>query len=95
MIGWWNRLTPTQRELIRWGGLALVIFAFALWIGASSTQWQVVPYCRDFPDQAAAQRYYRDHRLRGARLDADGDGIACERMHGPFDLEPVERRKPG
>jgi Excalibur calcium-binding domain len=38
--------------------------------------------CADFPDQATAQRYFTD---RGGgpnnnvdRLDADGDGVACE-----------------
>lgn len=47
--------------------------------------------CADFPSQAAAQAVLRADPSDPNRLDADRDGIACERNRPPRDAEPVAR----
>ncbi len=47
--------------------------------------------CADFPSQAAAQSVLRADPSDPNRLDADRDGIACERNPSPRDLDPVPR----
>ncbi len=47
--------------------------------------------CKDFPSQAAAQAELRHDPSDPHGLDADKDGIACERNPLPRDLEPVVR----
>jgi len=46
--------------------------------------------CADFPSQAAAQAYYRDDQVGAARLDGNGDGVACQNNPAPHDWMPVE-----
>jgi hypothetical protein len=45
--------------------------------------------CSDFPSQAAAQAHLRQDPTDPDRIDADGDGLACENTQGPYDLDPV------
>jgi hypothetical protein len=45
--------------------------------------------CSDFPSQQAAQAHLRADPSDPDGLDADGDGIACESLGGPFDRTPV------
>ena len=40
--------------------------------------------CDDFPFQAPAQAHLRANPGEAGRLDADGDGIACEDSPGVF-----------
>lgn len=47
--------------------------------------------CGDFASQADAQAVLRADPSDPNRLDADRDGIACERNRRPFDLDPVAR----
>lgn len=47
--------------------------------------------CPDFASQADAQAVLRADPSDPNRLDADKDGIACERNPLPRDLEPVAR----
>lgn len=47
--------------------------------------------CGDFVSQADAQAVLRADPRDPNRLDADRDGVACERNRAPFDLELVER----
>jgi len=63
--------------------LALVVGPLAASVGATPVGAQRVADrdCSDFATQAAAQRFYVDHggpRSDPHRLDADGDGVACE-----------------
>ncbi len=48
--------------------------------------------CPDFASQADAQAVLRAEPTDPNRLDADRDGIACERNPPPFDRDPVPRR---
>lgn len=73
---------------------AAALIAGSLWFGGFSTQWWERPYCRDFSSQAEAQGYYRSHPIQAARMDADGDGVACERLPGPSDHSAVDRKRP-
>jgi endonuclease YncB( thermonuclease family) len=50
--------------------------------------------CGDFPSQAAAQAAYRADPIGLRNLDADGDGIACERNPAPYDFTPVGQPAP-
>ena len=47
--------------------------------------------CADFTSQAQAQAVLRADPSDPNRLDADKDGIACERNKAPFDPEPLPR----
>ncbi len=47
--------------------------------------------CPDFKSQAEAQAVLRGDPSDPNRLDADKDGIACERNAPPVDMEPVPR----
>ena len=47
--------------------------------------------CADFASQADAQAVLRADPSDPNRLDADKDGIACERSPAPRDLAPVPR----
>lgn len=47
--------------------------------------------CKDFPSQAAAQAELRRDPSDPHRLDRDRNGIACERLPGPYDRVPVGR----
>lgn len=47
--------------------------------------------CGDFASQAEAQAVLRADPGDPNHLDADRDGIACERNRAPRDLEPVPR----
>ena len=47
--------------------------------------------CADFATQARAQAVLRADPSDPNRLDADRDGIACERSPAPRDLAPVPR----
>src|SRR3954467_3744207 len=51
--------------------------------------------CSDFATQAAAQEALRADPSDPNRLDADRDGIACERNRCPCDRTPVSRSNPG
>ncbi len=48
--------------------------------------------CADFRSQAEAQAVLRADPSDPNRLDADRDGIACERNRGAQDREPVARQ---
>ncbi|MBI2983996.1 MAG: hypothetical protein HYY42_07475 [Chloroflexi bacterium] len=50
--------------------------------------------CADFPDQAAAQKELRARPSDPDRLDADDDGLACERLFRPS-LGGTPRSGPG
>src|SRR3954452_24720731 len=50
--------------------------------------------CSDFATQAAAQEALRADPSDPHRLDADRDGIACERNRCPCDRTPVPRLAP-
>ena len=45
--------------------------------------------CSDFVSQAAAQARLREDPTDPDRIDADGDGLACENNPGPYDYDPV------
>jgi hypothetical protein len=47
--------------------------------------------CADFASQAQAQAVLRADPTDPNRLDGDADGIACEHLPPPLDLEPVHR----
>jgi hypothetical protein len=47
--------------------------------------------CADFTSQADAQAVLRADPSDPKRLDADKDGIACERNPAPYDPTPVPR----
>lgn len=46
--------------------------------------------CYEFPSQAAAQRFFREHPT-ARQLDADHDGVACEDNRVPKDMTPIAR----
>ena len=48
--------------------------------------------CGDFVSQAEAQAVLRADATDPNKLDADRDGIACESIRSPKDLEPVAGR---
>lgn len=50
-------------------------------------------YCKDFPNQAAAQKALRSDPSDPNGLDRDMDGIACERNPPPYDNIRVIRRR--
>lgn len=52
------------------------------------------PTCSSFPNQAEAQRAYREDPIGLRAMDANGDGIACESNPCPCDLLPVGREAP-
>lgn len=39
-------------------------------------------YCKDFPTQSAAQKYFKSKQPGWKRLDGDKDGEACECLKG-------------
>lgn len=39
-------------------------------------------YCKDFPNQSAAQQYFESRATGSKRLDHDKDGEACECLQG-------------
>jgi hypothetical protein len=45
--------------------------------------------CSNFPSQAEAQAHLRTDPTDPDRIDLDGDGLACENLPGPYDLDPV------
>jgi len=59
-----------------------VLFAAVLSLGFSGTAQAADRDCADFPNQAAAQAAYDAVPGDPERLDADGDGIACESLAG-------------
>lgn len=70
---------------------ALVLFG-ALIVGSPPTENAAIPQayaadkdCSDFPNQRAAQKFFLKHNPKRDphRLDADGDGIACESLPCP------------
>ena len=72
-------------------GSALTVAAA---VGGASAARAADRDCGDFPNQRAAQDYFIS---RGGpsqdpdRLDADGDGIACESNRAPYDRIAVPR----
>src|SRR5581483_3814864 len=69
--------------------LAAVVFG-AFVIGLAKPAYADLN-CSDFPNQAAAQAHLRANPSDPDRLDADRDGIACERNRCPCDKTPVNR----
>jgi micrococcal nuclease len=74
--------------------LALVA-AMLLWAAPVHAQRGNTLNCSDFPNQAAAQAAPRADPSDPHRLDADWDGLACERNRYPCDRTPVSRAAPG
>ena len=81
--------------------VALCLLPSLLLVAAASAQQAFDPSayigqgdaynCADFASQAQAQAVLRADPTDPNKLDADKDGIACERNKAPFDLEPVPR----
>ena len=47
-----------------------------------STAEAKAKYCKDFPNQSAAQKYFKSKGAGWKRLDRDKDGEACECLKG-------------
>jgi hypothetical protein len=81
--------------------VALCLLPSLLPVGAASAQQAFDPSaylgqgdaynCADFASQAQAQAVLRADPSDPNRLDADRDGIACERNPAPYDPTPVPR----
>lgn len=56
---------------------------------AFAPSWAAALGCTDFPSQASAQDYYRQHPAEVVTLDPDKNGIACESSAGPFDRTAI------
>jgi micrococcal nuclease len=72
-----------------------LVAALLLWTVPVHAQRGNTLNCSDFPTQAAAQAALRADPSDPNRLDADRDGIACERNRCPCDRAPVSRAAPG